>query len=61
MHLDTEMVCTQRCNCKPESSDCGDIFGDLYRVNLELHMEVGIKRVWRCIWRLTLTELTDAL
>jgi hypothetical protein len=30
-------------------------------VNQELHLEATIDQVWRCTWRLRLSELRDAL
>jgi len=39
----------------------GDALGGPDGVNSEMHWEAVIERVWRCIWRPRLSELTDEL
>jgi len=38
-----------------------DVLGGHDRACLEMHMEAGIERVWRCTWRPRSSELSDSL
>jgi hypothetical protein len=52
---------TQKYTPRPRSSKFGDALGGQGQVNLEMHFEAVIERVWRCNWRLRLSELRDGL
>jgi len=61
MHLEAEMVWTQRCTWRPWSSEFGDALGGPDGVNSEMHLEAVINPVWRYTWSPRAREFGDAL
>ena len=60
MHLEAVMEGVGRCTWSRYSNVFGDTLGGCDpQVNLEMHSEITIERVWRCAWRPRSCELEE--